>query len=62
MSLVAPFFITGGSTNAVVHLLALAGRIGVPLDLSDFEAIGSRVPCLVNLMPSGKYLVGLFFA
>ncbi len=47
----------GGSTNAVVHLLALARRAGVPLALADFDAIGSRVPLLVNLAPSGKYLM-----
>jgi dihydroxyacid dehydratase/phosphogluconate dehydratase len=47
----------GGSTNAVIHLLALAGRVGVPLDLEDFDAIGRRAPLLVNLMPSGRYLM-----
>jgi len=47
----------GGSTNAVIHLIALAGRIGVKLELEDFDRIGSRLPCLVNLMPSGKYLM-----
>ncbi len=46
----------GGSTNSVMHLLALAGRVGVDLDLSDFE-IGSEIPLLVNCMPSGKYLM-----
>ncbi len=46
----------GGSTNAVMHLLALAGRVGVPLDLKDFE-LGQDVPLLVNCMPSGKYLM-----
>ncbi len=46
----------GGSTNAVVHLLALAGRVGVELTLKDFE-IGSDIPLLVNCMPSGKYLM-----
>lgn len=46
----------GGSTNAVVHLLALAGRVGVDLSLEDFE-IGSEIPLLVNCMPSGKYLM-----
>lgn len=46
----------GGSTNAVVHLLALAGRVGVDLTLKDFE-IGSDIPLLVNCMPSGKYLM-----
>jgi dihydroxy-acid dehydratase len=47
----------GGSTNAVVHLLALAGRVGVPLELHDFDEIAREVPLLVNLMPSGKYLM-----
>jgi dihydroxy-acid dehydratase len=46
----------GGSTNAVVHLLAIAGRVGVELSLDDFE-IGSEIPLLVNCMPSGKYLM-----
>ncbi len=47
----------GGSTNAVIHLLALAGRLGVPLCLDDFDELARRVPTLVNLMPSGKYLM-----
>jgi dihydroxy-acid dehydratase len=47
----------GGSTNAVIHLLALAGRIGVPLALEDFDRLASELPCLVNLQPSGKYLM-----
>jgi len=47
----------GGSTNAVVHLLAIAGRLGVPLSLEDFDQIGSHIPLLVNLQPSGKYLM-----
>lgn len=47
----------GGSTNAVVHLLAIAGRLGVPLTLQDFDRIGSDVPLLVNLQPSGTYLM-----
>ena len=47
----------GGSTNAVVHLLALAGRVGIPLDLHDFDEIAREAPLLVNLMPSGKYLM-----
>jgi dihydroxy-acid dehydratase len=50
----------GGSTNVVVHLLALAGRVGVPLDLHDFDEIGREVPLLVNLMPSGQYLMEAF--
>ena len=47
----------GGSTNAVVHLLAIAGRLGVPLTLDDFDRIGSRVPVLVDLQPAGRYLM-----
>ena len=43
----------GGSTNAVIHLLAIAGRMGVPLKLDDFDHLGSEMPCLVNLQPSG---------
>jgi len=46
----------GGSTNAVVHLLAIAGRVGVDLNLDDIAA-GADVPLLVNCMPSGKYLM-----
>ena len=51
----------GGSTNAVIHLLAIAGRIGVELTLDDWDRLGRGVPCLVNLMPSGKYLMEDFF-
>ncbi len=51
----------GGSTNAVIHLLALAGRVGVELTLDDFDRLGRDVPCLVNLMPSGKYLMEDFY-
>ncbi|HWP19089.1 MAG TPA: L-arabinonate dehydratase [Burkholderiaceae bacterium] len=51
----------GGSTNAVIHLLALAGRVGVPLSLEDWDRLGSEVPCLVNLQPSGKYLMEDFY-
>jgi dihydroxy-acid dehydratase len=47
----------GGSTNLVIHLLALAGRIGVDLTLDDFDQLGSDMPLLLNLMPSGKYLM-----
>jgi len=47
----------GGSTNAVVHLLAIAGRLGIDLTLDDFDRTGSRVPLLVNLQPAGKYLM-----
>ena len=51
----------GGSTNAVIHLLAIAGRIGVDLTLDDWDRLGRGVPCLVNLMPSGKYLMEDFY-
>src|SRR5215213_682130 len=47
----------GGSTNAVVHLLAIAGRLGIDLGLEDFDRIGSGVPLLVNLQPAGTYLM-----
>ncbi|MQS09008.1 IlvD/Edd family dehydratase [Streptomyces alkaliphilus] len=47
----------GGSTNAIIHLSALAGRVGVDLDLEDFDALARAVPTLVNLMPSGRYLM-----
>ena len=51
----------GGSTNFIIHLLAIAGRIGVELKLEDFDTIGSRIPLLVNLKPSGKYLMEDFY-
>ena len=51
----------GGSTNAVIHLLAIAGRIGVPLKLDDWDKLGSQLPCLVNLQPSGQYLMEDFY-
>ena len=51
----------GGSTNAVVHLLAVARRIGVELSLDDWDRLGRDMPCLVNLMPSGKYLMEDFY-
>jgi len=47
----------GGSSNAVVHLLAIAGRLGVNLTLDDFDRIGSRIPLLVNLQPAGEFLM-----
>jgi dihydroxy-acid dehydratase len=47
----------GGSTNAVIHLIAIAGRIGVPLSIDDFDRLGSDLPCLVNLQPSGEHLM-----
>jgi dihydroxy-acid dehydratase len=51
----------GGSTNAVIHLLAIAGRVGIDLSLDDWDAWGRGVPTIVNLMPSGKYLMEEFF-
>jgi dihydroxy-acid dehydratase len=51
----------GGSTNAVIHLLAIAGRMGVKLELDDWDRLGSGLPCLVNLQPSGKYLMEDFY-
>jgi len=51
----------GGSTNAVIHLLAIAGRVGIDLSLDDWDRCGRDVPTVVNLMPSGKYLMEEFF-
>src|SRR5690625_226463 len=51
----------GGSTNLILHLLAIAGRIGIDLQLEDFDEIGSHIPLLVNLMPSGEYLMEDFY-
>jgi L-arabonate dehydrase len=51
----------GGSTNAVIHLLAIAGRVGVALTLDDWDRLGHDCPTLVNLMPSGKYLMEDFY-
>lgn len=47
----------GGSTNAVVHLLAIAGRLGIDLTVDDFDRIGSHVPVLVDLLPAGRFLM-----
>lgn len=47
----------GGSSNFIIHLTAIAGRIGVDLKLDDFDDLGSKIPLLLNLMPSGKYLM-----
>ena len=51
----------GGSSNFIIHLTAIAGRIGVDLKLDDFDKIGSKIPLLLNLMPSGKYLMEDFY-
>ena len=51
----------GGSTNAVIHLLAIAGRAGIDLTLDDWDKLGHEIATIVNLMPSGKYLMEEFF-
>jgi len=51
----------GGSTNAVIHLLAIAGRVGIDLTLDDWDRLGRDIPTIVNLQPSGKYLMEEFF-
>ena len=51
----------GGSTNAVIHLAAVAGRLEIDLDLNDWEKCGKDIPTLVNLQPSGKYLMEDFY-
>ncbi len=51
----------GGSSNFIIHLMAIAGRIGVELSLDDFDSLGSKIPLLLNLMPSGKYLMEDFY-
>jgi L-arabonate dehydrase len=51
----------GGSSNFIIHLTAIAGRIGVELTLDDFDAVGSKIPLLLNLMPSGKFLMEDFY-
>ena len=51
----------GGSTNAVIHLMAIAGRLGTKLSLEDWDTLGREIPCLVNLMPSGEYLMEDFY-
>lgn len=51
----------GGSTNAVIHLKAIAGRIGVPLELEDWARVGQGMPTIVDLMPSGRFLMEEFY-
>ena len=51
----------GGSTNAIIHLIAIAGRLGVPLTLDDFDCLGRKVPTIVNLMPAGSFLMEEFY-
>ena len=53
----------GGSTNFIIHLLAIAGRIGVPLTLNDFDKLSANIPFIVNLQPSGQYFMeDLYYA
>lgn len=53
----------GGSTNFVIHLTAIAGRIGMPLDITDFDKLSAGIPLIVNLQPSGKYFMeDLYYA
>lgn len=47
----------GGSTNAIIHLIAIAGRVGIELELEEFDVIGSEVPCIANIKPSGQFLI-----
>ncbi len=58
---VATVIALGGSTNAVIHLIAMAGRCGARLTLGDFDAISRRVPVLANIRPSGEYLMEDFY-
>jgi dihydroxy-acid dehydratase len=51
----------GGSTNAVIHLLAIAGRVGMKITLDDWDRLGRDVPTLVDLMPSGRFLMEDFY-
>jgi L-arabonate dehydrase len=51
----------GGSTNAVIHLKAIAGRVGVPLELEDWTRIGRGTPTIVDLQPSGRFLMEEFY-
>jgi len=51
----------GGSTNFVIHMMAIAGRVGVKLELADFDRLGHELPLLVDLMPSGKFLMEDFY-
>jgi dihydroxy-acid dehydratase len=53
--------VLGGSTNAVLHLLAMAGTAGIPLTLDDFQRVSNKIPFLANLAPSGKYFAADLF-
>ena len=58
---VAAVFALGGSTNAVIHLIAMAGRAGIPLALARFDELSRKTPLLANIRPSGKYLMEDFY-
>ena len=49
--------VLGGSTNAVLHLIAIAHSVGIKLELEDFQAVSDRIPFLADLKPSGKYVM-----
>src|SRR5690606_14639757 len=51
----------GGSTNFMIHLMAIAGRVGIPLTLRDFDKLGRNIPLLANLQPSGAYFMEDFY-
>jgi dihydroxy-acid dehydratase len=51
----------GGSSNFLIHLIAIAGRMNIPLELDEFDRLGSKIPLLLNLMPSGKFLMEDFY-
>ena len=51
----------GGSTNFMIHLMAIAGRLGIPLTLRDFDKLGRNIPLLANLQPSGEYFMEDFY-
>src|SRR4029077_4938752 len=58
---IASVFALGGSTNAVIHLVALAGRAGIKITLDLFNQLSSKTPLLANLRPSGEYLMEDFY-
>ena len=58
---IAAVFALGGSTNAVIHLIAMAGRAGIPLALARFDELSRKTPLLANIRPSGKYLMEDFY-
>ena len=51
----------GGSTNAIIHVVAMARRAGIPLDMERFDELSRQIPVLANVRPSGKYLMEDFF-